>query len=84
MAEADFQGFYPHGVQGGGYLVLGKDANGLPCILACGAGHTNDAGIVAAIGADALWADGSLYISCVDGGGKLWQKQNDVWIDLQA
>jgi hypothetical protein len=45
---------------------------------------TDDAGIVADVGADTLWADGCLYISVVDGAGKLFQKQNDVWVDLQA
>jgi hypothetical protein len=45
---------------------------------------TDDASIVAQVGSDSLWADGSLYISAVAGAGKLFQKQNDVWIDLQA
>jgi len=85
MAESSYQGQYPHGVQGvTGYTVVGQDANGLPCIIACGSGATNDAGIVSAIGADTLWADGSLYISCVDGAGKLWIKQADTWVDVQA
>ena len=78
MAEADFQAFYPHGVQGGGYIVVGQDANGLPCAIFCGAA-TDDATIVTAVGADTLWADGSLYISCVDGAGSLWQKQAGTW-----
>jgi len=69
-----------HGVPGGAYLVLGTDANGLPCILTAGAA-TDDAGIVAAIGADTLWADGSIYVSVVDAAGKLFLKTNDVWID---
>ena len=59
------------------------DAGGLPCILASGTAG-NDGAIVADIGADTLWADGSLYIEVADGGGNLWQKQNDVWVDLQA
>lgn len=45
---------------------------------------TDDAGIVAQVGADNTISDGSLYISFVDGAGKLFQKQNDVWVDLQA
>ena len=45
---------------------------------------TNDAGIVSQVGADNLISDGSLYISMVTGGSKLFQKQNDVWVDLQA
>lgn len=43
---------------------------------------TDDAGIVAQVGADALWADGSLYISAVQGAGLLFQKRNDVWISV--
>ena len=68
---------------GGDYLIIGEDANGLPAIMASGAA-TDDAGIVTQVGADTLWADGSLYASVVDGAGKLFQKQNDVWIDLQV
>lgn len=63
--------------------VQAEDAGSLPCIIASGSA-TNDAGIVTQVGADTLWADGSLYISVVDGAGKLYQKQNDVWVDLQA
>lgn len=44
----------------------------------------DDTAIVAQVGSDALWADGSLYISAVAGAGKLFQKQNDVWVDLQV
>ena len=69
-----------HGVPGGAYLVLGTDENGLPCILTAGAA-TSDATIVAAIGADTLWADGSIYVSVVDAAGVLFLKTNDVWID---
>lgn len=72
-----------HGVPGGDYSVVGSDANGLPCAIFSGSA-TTDAGIVTAVGADTLWADGSIYISCVDGAGKVFQKQNDVWVDLQA
>lgn len=45
---------------------------------------TGDAAIVAQVGADNTIADGSLYISHLAGAGKLFQKQNDVWVDLQA
>lgn len=45
---------------------------------------TDDASIVAQVGADNTIADGSWYISFVDGAGKTFQKQNDVWVDLQA
>lgn len=69
-----------HGVPGGAYIVLGTDANDLPCILTAGAA-TTDAAIVTAIGADTLWADGSIYVSVVDGSGVLFLKTNDVWID---
>jgi hypothetical protein len=67
----------------GDIQVQAVDAGSLPCVIFSGAA-TNDAGIVSDIGADTLWADGSLYISVVDGAGKLFQKQNDVWVDLQA
>ncbi len=59
------------------------DAGSLPAIFASGTA-TNDSGIVSDVGADSLYADGSLYISVSDGNGKLFQKQNDVWVDLQA
>lgn len=45
---------------------------------------TDDVGIVAQVGADNTIGDGSLYISHADNAGKLFQKQNDVWVDLQA
>lgn len=65
-----------------GDVVLGtKDANGLPAIIASGAA-TSDATIVTQVGADTLWADGSLYISVLDGAGTLWQKRNDVWTSI--
>jgi hypothetical protein len=67
-----------------GDIVFGsKDANGLPTIFATGAA-TTDAGIVTQVGADALWADGSMYVSVVDGGGLIFQKRNDVWVDIVA
>lgn len=72
-----------HGVMGGSYRVLGTDVNGLPVAMFCGL-QTSDANIVTEVGVDTLWADGSLYVSASDGAGKLFQKQNDVWVDLQA
>lgn len=82
MAEVGFQ-TKMHGEQGGAYAVVGYDANGLPAAIFSGSA-TSDGTIVSDIGADTNWADGSLYISVVDGAGKLFQKQNDVWVDLQA
>lgn len=67
--------------QGGDYMIIGRDANGLPAILTAGTG-TDDATIVTDLGADTLWADGSLYVSVVDGAGTLWQKRNDVWTSV--
>ena len=57
-----------------------EDANGLHACLFSGAA-TDDAGITSQVGADSLWADGSVYISVVDGAGKLFLKVNDVWTD---
>lgn len=62
-------------------LLLGYDNLGNPVVLFVGAG-TSDAEIVTDIGADARWADGSLYISAVDGAGTFWQKRNDVWTSI--
>ena len=45
----------------------------------CTGTATDDAGIVTAVGADADIADGSLYLSAVDGAGVLFMKKNDVW-----
>jgi len=68
-----------HGVPGGTYKVLGTDTNGLPVAMFCGLA-ANDGEIVTAVGADTLWADGSLYVSAVDGAGSLFVKTNDVWV----
>jgi hypothetical protein len=65
----------------GDIVLSSKDANGLPAIIASGAA-VNDGAIVAQVGADALWADGSLYISVVAGAGTFWQKRNDVWTSI--
>ncbi|MFA4929870.1 MAG: hypothetical protein WC558_15245 [Patulibacter sp.] len=61
-------------------FVLGEDANGLPAIFASGQA-TDSAGIITQTGAAATIADGSLYLSTVDGAGVLFLKTNDVWID---
>ena len=63
--------------------VQAEDAASLPCMIFSGAA-ANDGDIVTAVGADTLWADGSLYISVVDGAGKLFQKQADIWVDMQV
>ena len=69
--------------QGGSFMVIGADANGLEAILTSGAA-TNDGDIVTEIGADTLYADGSLYVSVVDGAGTIWQKRNGTWTKLAA
>lgn len=58
-----------------------QDANGLPCVIFTGTA-TSDGDIVTDVGADTLWADGSIYISVVDGAGTLWQKRNDTWTSI--
>ncbi len=63
--------------------MMTADSGGLPCIIATTTG-TDDNSIRADLGADNSIADGSIAISVVDGSGKLFQKQNDVWIDMQA
>ncbi len=45
----------------------------------CSGAAAADADIVTAVGADADIADGSLYMSIVDGAGKLFIKSNDEW-----
>lgn len=67
----------------GDYLIIGEDANGLPAILTSGSA-ASDGAIVTAIGADTLFADGSVFVSVVDGAGKLFLKQADTWVDVQA
>jgi len=64
----------------GDMKVQAEDANGLPAVIFSGAA-TDDAGITSQVGADTLWADGSIYISVVDGGGKLFLKVADTWTD---
>ena len=60
---------------------LGYDDLGNPVVMFVGTG-TTDGEIVTDIGSDDLWADGSLYISAVDGAGTFWQKRNDVWTEV--
>lgn len=74
---------YDAGVPLKGFARLGVDAGGLPIGIYFGIA-TDDAGIVAQVGADNTIADGSVYFSATVGGGKTFQKQNDVWVDLQA
>lgn len=57
------------------------DASAVAAVIASGPG-TSDATIVADIGADALYADGSIYIGVLDGAGTLWQKVNDTWTQI--
>lgn len=64
----------------GDYLIIGEDANGLPAILTSGSA-ASDGDIVSAIGGDALFADGSIYVSVVAGAGKLFLKANGTWTD---
>lgn len=58
-----------------------QDANGLPCVIFTGTA-ASDGDIVTDVGADTLWADGSIYISVVDGTGTLWQKRADTWTSI--
>ncbi len=58
--------------------MMHVDSGSLPAIWTSGTA-TDDSGIVSDIGADTLWADGSMYSSIVDGAGKLFIKTNDVW-----
>lgn len=64
-----------------GFARLNVDAGGLPVGIYFGTA-TDDAGIVAQVGADNTIADGSLYISATVGGGAFFQKVNDVWTAL--
>lgn len=74
---------YNAGVPLKGFARLNQNTVNLPVGIYFGVA-ADDAGIVAQVGADATIGDGSLYISHVDNAGKLFQKQNDVWVDLQA
>lgn len=59
--------------------TIGYAANGEPVVLAIG-NATDDAGIVAELGADAVFADGSLYLSTAT--GALFQKRSDTWTSI--
>jgi hypothetical protein len=60
--------------------VMGAQSiDGRAIVMAYGQA-TTDAGIVADIGADSLYSDGSIYFSTVATGGILFQKVNDVWV----
>lgn len=78
---ANLPGLTPSGVSEIGGVVLGRDDTGLPVMLFIGRA-TSDGTIVTEVGADTNYADGSLYISAVDGAGTLWQKRNDTWTSI--
>lgn len=59
--------------------TVGFAANGEPVVIAVG-NATDDAGIVAELGADSNYADGSLYLSTA--AGALFQKRSDVWTSV--
>ncbi len=63
--------------------MMTVDSGGLPCIIASGTA-TDDAGIRGDVGADNTIADGSIYLSVVATGGKIFCKQNSVWVDVQV
>jgi len=65
-------------VAGDNEIEMRNTVVGDKTVIASGAA-TNDGEIVTAVGADADIADGSLYISAVNGAGSLWIKKNDVW-----
>jgi len=60
-------------------FTIGYAANGEPVVLAIG-NAANDGAIVTEIGADAKFADGSLYLST--GTGLLFQKRSDLWTNI--
>jgi len=59
--------------------AIGYAASGKPVVLAVG-NATDDAGIIAEIGADANYADGSLYLSTAT--GALFQKRSGTWTSI--
>lgn len=60
--------------------VLGVNStSGKLVVMAWGAA-TSSAGIIAEIGAAALYADGSIYLSTVGGAGLMFNKVNGVWV----
>lgn len=74
---------YNAGVPKKGFARLNRNSVNLPVGIYFGVA-TDDAGIVAQVGADNTVGDGSLYISHVDNAGLLFQKRNDVWVELTA
>lgn len=80
-ALASLPGLEPTGVGNLGGVVLGANDVGEPVVLFIGVA-TSNATIETEVGADAKFADGSLYISAVDGAGTLWQKRNDTWTSI--
>lgn len=60
-------------------MVMGVQATDGRLVISAWGVAVNDAGIVAQVGADALYADGSTYQSCLAGAGTFWVKKNDVW-----
>ena len=62
-------------------IEMRNNVAGDKTIIASG-GATDDAGIVTAVGADGDIADGSIYMSCTDGGGDLFVKINDTWTSV--
>ena len=62
-------------------LRVGTDAAGAPAVVFSGFA-TSDATIVAEVGVDALWADGSLYLAVTAADHTtmaVWRKTNNTW-----
>lgn len=64
-------------------IEMRETVSGDKTIIASGAA-TDDAGMRAAVGADADIADGSSYLSVEASGGKLFCKKSGVWTDISA
>ena len=64
-------------------IQMRNTVTGDKTIIASGSAAA-DGDIATAVGANADIADGSLYLSVVDGAGKLFCKQNDVWTDIST
>ncbi len=62
--------------------VLGTESAGGRLVIVAWGVATTDANIVAQIGADSLYADGSIYHSVGAGAGSIWIKINDVWTQI--
>lgn len=62
-------------------IILGVNAVGEKVVLLVGTA-TSDGTIVTEVGADTQFADGSLYLSVVNGSGALFQKRNDTWTSI--